>query len=270
MPIPYLEGDLRGEFDAWLERTAKRHRAELEFREIRKGVQALSSLWVERRETGRLGERAAEGRGKRAALASYFGPLHFLSVHHALRALGSETPASVTRVVDLGCGTGATGAALATAWRSSAAGERPRILALDRSGWALGEAHHTYAAFGLPHRTRRGRLPAALARPHPGDLLALGWVVNELERGLREALLARIAEAVRRGAGILVAEPLSTRTSPWWKAWVDRLRPLGARDLVARLDVVRPAWIEELDRAATLDHRVIGARLIFAAPRGRS
>ncbi len=267
MPIAYLEGELALEFDRWLERTAERHQAELAFSEIRKGVQALSSLWVERREAGRLGGRASEGRGKRAALASYFAPLHFLSVHHALRELGPDAADPTQRIVDLGCGTGATGAALATARLSSQAGARPRILAIDRSGWALGEARRTYAAFGLPHRTRRGSLPDALVRPRPGDLLALGWVVNELERDARDALLARLVEALRRGAGLLVAEPLSTRTSPWWKGWVERLGRERARDIVTRLNVLRPLWIEQLDRAAVLDHRIIGARLIFAPPR---
>src|SRR5690606_25842124 len=42
-PRPYLTGPLRAAFDAWLADTVARHSRELEFREIRKGLQALST-----------------------------------------------------------------------------------------------------------------------------------------------------------------------------------------------------------------------------------
>jgi hypothetical protein len=141
------------------------------------------------------------------------------------------------------------------------------VLGLDRSGWALGEARRCWASFGLRGRTQRGVLPAALPEPRAGELIALGWTVNELDEEVREQLLDRLEEAIERGCGVFVAEPLSARTSPWWPEWEERLGAGGARALVARLQVIRPSWIEELDRASGLDHRTIGARAILAAPR---
>src|SRR5512145_3076555 len=106
-PGPYLEGELRARFDAWLEGAVARHSPPLSFAEVRQGVRALSSLWVERRARA---ARALDGAGKRAAFATYYAPLHFLATWHALRGLGEsaapESSAGLRRVVDLGCGTG--------------------------------------------------------------------------------------------------------------------------------------------------------------------
>lgn len=89
---PYLAGALRAAFDAWLADTVRRHSRVLEFREIRRGVQAVSALYVQRREGADLAARAIEGRGKRAALATFYAPLHFLTAHHLLAGLGPATP----------------------------------------------------------------------------------------------------------------------------------------------------------------------------------
>ncbi|MEN6631590.1 MAG: hypothetical protein ABFD84_04115, partial [Candidatus Polarisedimenticolia bacterium] len=70
--VPYLEPPLREAFDAWLEGTVSRFVPPLTFTELRKGAQALSTLYVERRGGGGLATRAIEGTGKRAALATYF------------------------------------------------------------------------------------------------------------------------------------------------------------------------------------------------------
>jgi hypothetical protein len=66
-------------FVQWFNALQDRHLSELNFSEVRRAVQALSSLYVERR--GRIDAGAAfSGAGKRAAFAMYFGPLHFLLV----------------------------------------------------------------------------------------------------------------------------------------------------------------------------------------------
>ena len=74
-------------FPAYLAALEARHRAELTFAEIRRALQALSSLYVERR-VRMPGGDALAGAGKRAAFALYYGPLHFLLVREIVRAFG--------------------------------------------------------------------------------------------------------------------------------------------------------------------------------------
>ena len=102
---------MTGPFPAWFAALERRHLETLEFREVRKALQALSSLYVERR--GRLAEGAAlDSAGKRAAFALFYGPLHFLLVRSIVREL--KTAALPPRaILDLGCGTGVAGAAWA-------------------------------------------------------------------------------------------------------------------------------------------------------------
>jgi precorrin-6B methylase 2 len=250
-----LPEEVRKGFDSWLEAAVGRYVPPLTFTEVRKGVQALSSLYVERRSGGGLGPRSHEGQGKRAALATYFGPLHFLTVHHAMSGFGRFDERA--RIVDLGTGTGASGAAAAL--RLDAV---PEILGIDRSGWMLSEARRTWSAFGLRGRAVRGRLPGAFPRIRPTDLIVLGWVVNELEGTEREGLLEKLVSAVGRGARLLVAEPLAERITPWWPDWVRTLGGVGLEEGMVRVAIERHPWIRDLDRASGLDHRTIGARLL--------
>jgi SAM-dependent methyltransferase len=256
---PYLVGQLRDAFDAWLEATVARFLPPLTFPELRRGVQALSSLYVERRGEGRLAERALEGAAKRAAFACFYAPLHFLTLHHALAELrfpaAGEGPPS--RVCDLGCGSGAAGAAVATRFE-----RRPAVVAVDRSGFALGEARHTYRAFGVTARTRRGALPAALPTPRAGDLWVLGWAVNECAPAVEAALRERLVRAVGAGVSLLVAEPLATAAAPWWRDWERAFATSGARSTELKVRVELPLALARLDRAAGLDHRPLGARLL--------
>src|SRR6476660_9801081 len=99
------------EFAHWLEALERRHLASLNFSEVRRAVQALSSLYVERRERIDTGAAFA-GAGKRAAFAMYFAPLHFLLVREIVRALPAKIPEGVS-ILDLGCGTGVAAAAWA-------------------------------------------------------------------------------------------------------------------------------------------------------------
>jgi hypothetical protein len=255
---PYLGGALRAAFDAWLEAAVARHTAELAFREIRKGAQALSWLYVERRGDVDLGARTLEGRGKRAALATYYAPLHFLTAHHALAQMGLGLD-GLRRVIDLGAGTGATGAAVATALGAS------EVVAIDRSGFALSEARRTLAAFGLLAATRRGRIPDALPKPEPGDAWVFGWSVNEMTERERALLLPRIEHAIGRGVALLLFEPLAGSAVPWWRGWRDALAPLGVADHECKARVALPEWIARMDRATSLDHRVLGARALVRA-----
>src|SRR5512143_3410694 len=117
-------------FAAYYKAVEKRHLAELTFAEVRRALQALSSVYVERRER-MAGGAALEGAGKRAAFALYYGPLHFLLVREIVRALGPAL-SPVRRVLDLGCGTGTAGAA----WAIEQA-PRASVDGIDASGWAV-------------------------------------------------------------------------------------------------------------------------------------
>lgn len=253
---PYLLGALRDEFDAWLEASVARHTSDLEFREVRKGAQALSWLYVERRAEVDLAARTIDGRGKRAALATYYAPLHFLTAHHALVTLGAGRLGPLRRLFDLGAGTGASGAAIARAL------DLADVTAIDRSGFALTEARRTYAAFGLLARTVRGRIPDVLPRVEAGDLWVLGWSANELAEAERDALLERLLRAIGFGARVVLLEPLAGAAVPWWRHWREALAPLGVEDFECKVPVALPEWIARLDKASGLDHRVLGARLL--------
>ena len=112
----------------WLQSLEERHLSDLRFAEVTRALRALSSGYVERRQT--LGARTPfEGAGKRAAYALYYGPLHFLTVRAILHNLPQgSTP--VAHLADWGCGTGAAGAAWATATRASFPHQRHRCASL--------------------------------------------------------------------------------------------------------------------------------------------
>jgi len=240
---------------AWLADLERRHLAELSFPEVRKGLQALSSLYVERR--GRIGAGAAfDGAGKRAAFALFFGPLHFLVSREIVEALGAGGP-QLSRVLDLGCGTGPAGAAWALA-----SGGAAEVSGVERSGWAAQEARETFRALGLRGRAATGdllreRLPGA------GAGVVLGWVVNELSDAAREELLPRLLEAARRGARVLVVEPIASRPVPWWTGWAKAFSDAGGRDDLWRFPSTLPPLLALLDKAASLDHRTLTARSLY-------
>src|SRR5688572_23005792 len=100
----------------WLAALEQRHLADLRVPEVTRALRALSSAYVQRRHKVAAGG-ALDTAGKRAAFALFYGPLHFLTVAHVVRALGVHEP-SPTTILDLGCGTGVAGAA----WASCAGG----------------------------------------------------------------------------------------------------------------------------------------------------
>jgi len=224
----------------WLEALEARHLQELTFPEVRRALQALSALYVGGR--GKLADGAPlEGRGKRAAFALYFGPLHFLTVSEVVRELGWERPGSPARILDLGCGTGAAGAAWALSCRAEVTG-------IDRSGWALEEAAWTWRTLGVRGVARRGDLTATQQRA--GDGLIAGWALNELSDDERAVLLPRLL----RGSGpVLILEPIARGPVPWWTRWAEAFRSQGGEDREWRFRTELPELVERLGRAAGLD-----------------
>jgi SAM-dependent methyltransferase len=252
---PPLAPEIEQRFQAWIAGSAARDA--LSFPEVRRGVQALSARYVEGRSHDGIAAGALAGASLRVAFASFYAPLHFLIASAIAAALPGAWRDGAERVIDLGAGTGAVGAALALACGS------PRVLALDRSGWALGEARRSFAALGVAGRTRRAELPAGVPRTRPGDLLAAGWTLNECRPELRTRIVAHLTRALDAGARVIVLEPLARAVAPWWDELAAALAPLGFASELHKYSIERPDWIERLDEASGLDHREIGARVLW-------
>jgi hypothetical protein len=241
--------------DEWLSELERRHLADLKFAEVSRALRALSATYVERRQ--RIGEGAAlAGTGKRAAFALFYGPLHFLLMRHIAASLPGAATIPAT-LVDLGCGTGASGAAWATA-----AERRPAVIGIDRHPWAVQEAAWTYRWFGLSGRTRRADA-ADVALPHSPAAFLTAFTLNELTEESRDRLLARLVARAAEGDRVLVVEPLAGFVAPWWRRWRGTFEASGGRADEWRVRVELPAIVAKLDRAAGLNHRELTGRSLW-------
>lgn len=250
---------LRPDLERWVAMEAERALADLRFSDVRRAAQALSTLYVQKRARGGLDKRAGDGAGKRAAFASYYAPLHFMGAAVAGARLGLAGCAGVREVIDLGCGTGAVGAAVARLLPGT-----PRVAGVDANASAVAVCRRTFAALGVRGRARVGRLPGAMPRLRSQDVVVAGWSLNELAPVERDAVLDALSSGVSRGCGLLVLEPLSTRVVPWWPRLVARFPEAQALEL--REPIERPEWIERLDGATRLDHRDATCRALWVAP----
>jgi methyltransferase family protein len=240
--------------ERWLSALEGRHFSDLTFQEVARSLRALSATYVERRDRIREGAALA-GAGKRAAFAVFYGPLHYLLVReivHALHASGGPPT-----LIDLGCGTGAAGAAWAEACDS-----KPQVVGVDRHPWTLTEAAHTYRDFGL--RARMTRADAAtVALPKSPALILAALTVNELSDEGRATLLPRLVERASRGDRVLIVEPLARSATRWWTAWEQAFAAAGGRADEWRFKVDLPPLVAKLDRAAGLNHRELTGRSLF-------
>ena len=220
-----------------------------------RALRALSSAYVERR-AKLAGGAALSGAGKRAAFALFYAPLHFLLIRHITQQLPGATDA-IASLVDLGCGTGASGAA----WASQIAGG-VAIVGIDRHPWALGEAAATYRAFGSRAVVRREDVAMAKLPNGPAALLA-AFTLNELPEDARNALLQRLVDRAQRGDRVLVVEPLAGFVAPWWNRWREAIERAGGRADQWRVRVALPQIVAKLDRAAGLNHRELTGRSLW-------
>ena len=280
-------------FDTWMAALEARQLSNLTFQEISRALRALSSTYVERRT--KLSEGAAlSGHGKRAAFALFYGPLHYLLVREVVRALGAPFT-TVQSILDLGCGTGASGAG----W-VAACGSAPTLTGIDRHPWAIDEARQTARDLGLRgtfrvddlttvgtdgrssgDRSRGGRADAGsrdqrhaargerrgtpthpqIGSQHANRGVLLAFAVNELaDDAARAALRDRLLAHGAAGGRVIVIEPLAGFVAPWWKDWVPLFEAAGGRADEWRFTVPLPPIVEKLDRAAGLNHRELKAR----------
>lgn len=242
-------------FTSWIATLEAKHLAVLTFPEVSRALRALSSAYVERRQ--KLAEGAAlSGAGKRAAFALFYGPLHYLLVAHIVQQLPAAT-ANMATLVDLGCGTGASGAAWAGGCEKP-----PRVLGIDRHPWPIGEAAATYRAFHLTASVRQADIANVALPPGPVSILA-AFTLNELPDGERETLLTRLVDRAAHGDRVLIVEPLAGFVARWWNRWRDRFEAAGGRADEWRLRTELPPIVAKLDRAAGLSHREITGRSLW-------
>jgi hypothetical protein len=264
--------ELSERLEAWLHALEARQLADLTFQELSRSVRALSSAYVERRSTLARGS-ALSGAGKRAAFALFYGPLHFLLVHHIVQALG-EPFTRVGTILDLGCGTGASGAAWALA-----CDEPARLTGIDRHPWAVEESRRTLSDLQLRGSSRVDDLTRVLTAAAPAEHgwdrveryrseasrqregVLLAYSVNEVSpAALRSALLDALMRRANAGARILVVEPLAGNVAPWWESWATRFTAAGGWSDEWRVPTELPHIVEKIDRAAGLNHRELKGR----------
>lgn len=249
-------------FDEWLAALEKRHLADLRVPEVTRALRALSSAYVERRHKVSQGA-TLDSRGKRAAFALFYAPLHFLMTRHIVDALGApSTPPS--SVLDIGCGTGVAGAAWALA-----AGGVP-VSGFDRHPWAVDEARWTYARLGLAGHARTGdasRWDGADPRPlKPGSGVIAAYLLNELPDEARMRVEDGLFKAAERGIAILVVEPIARPLTPWWDATARRFAAIGGRADEWRFAPELPPLLKLFDKAAGLKHQALTARSLYCPP----
>lgn len=255
MAPPHTVSPSDDRFADWVARLEDKHFAELTFPEVSRALRALSSTYVERRD--KLAQGAAlSGTGKRAAFALFYGPLHHLLLTHIVESIPGAMQ-NITTLLDLGCGTGASGAAWA-----SACHPRPRVIGIDRHPWTLGEAASAYRAFGLSATVRQGDVATAPLPKGPVAILA-AFTMNELAEPARDALLTRLVERAGQGDRVLIVEPLAGFVARWWNRWRDTFEQAGGRADEWRLRTELPPIVAKLDRAAGLNHREITGRSLW-------
>ncbi len=253
-----MRDDDRKKFDAWVAAAERRYTADLRVQEITRALRALSSTYVERRE--RSGRQHVHGAldtaGKRAAFALYYAPLHFIAVTEAVHALGAITPRPES-IVDLGCGTGAAGAAWALA-----AGSDPTITGIDRHPWAVSEARWTLAQLGLKGHAKQADIDR-LRVSRASEFAIAAYTLNELADDARSRVEQQLCERARRGGRVLLLEPLARGVVPWWSDTADRLSAFGGRADEWKLAVDVPPIVQLLGTAAGLNYRELRFRTIL-------
>jgi SAM-dependent methyltransferase len=243
-------------FEEWVAALEKRHLANLRLPELTRALRALSSAYVERRHTvGRGGP--LDSAGKRAAFALFYAPLHFMTATCVIHALGDAVAPPPSSVLDVGCGTGAAGAA----WAVASGGSAP-VMGIDRHPWAIDEARWTYRMLELKGSARQGDV-ARLPRLDRGSAAIAAYVLNELASDVRNHVLQQFLAATDRGVRVLILEPVARAVAPWWDDAAAQAVKAGGRTDQWRFPAHLPPLLQTLDKAAGLDHRELTVRSIW-------
>lgn len=246
-------------FQRWVAALEVRHLDQLEFHEVSRALRALSATYVERRARLARGSALATA-GKRAAFALFYGPLHYLLIRQIVSTLPGASSYRGA-IVDLGCGTGASGAAWA-----EVCGTESSVIGIDRHPWARNEAAWTYRQFGVRARTIRGNIGDPLAPTGHGAPL-VAFAANEIDDAGRARLLQELLKGRGASHPVLVVEPLAGSAAPWWGHWRARFESAGGRADEWRLRAILPDIVAKLDRAAGLDHRELTGRSLWLPAR---
>jgi SAM-dependent methyltransferase len=242
-------------FDQWMTHLEARHLADLRVPEVTRALRALSSAYVERRHKVSAGA-TLDSAGKRAAFALFYAPLHFLATFHVVRELTAAGD-RLTAVTDLGCGTGAAGAAWALA-----CGAAPAVTGVDRHPWAIAEARWTYRQLRVAGHARQGDL-TRVTLPGARAAIVAAYALNELPDTSRARVEDRLLDAAAKGARVLVLEPIARAVTPWWDTMAGRITAAGGRADEWRIPVDLPPLLQLLDRAAGLNHRELKLRSLY-------
>ena len=242
-------------FTKWLESLEARHLANFRIAEVTRALRALSSAYVQRRQT-LAGGAALNSAGKRAAFALFYGPLHLLTIGQIIRSLDAADPAP-SEVLDLGCGTGVGGAAWALC-----AGGAPRVTGIDRHPWAADESRWTYRQLALRGQARAGDLKR-LPPTKSSTAVVAAYVLNELDKERRSSLEMELLDAATRGTRVLIVEPIARSLTPWWDETTSRVRALGGREDEWRFPVELPPLLRTLDKAAGLNNQELTAKSLY-------
>jgi len=160
-------------------------------------------------------------------------------------------------VLDIGCGTGATGAAWALA-----CGGSPAVTGIDRHPWAVDEARWTYRMFQLKGSARQGDV-ARLPRLDPRTAAIAAYVLNELPSEKRQHVLEQLFAAGAQGVRVLILEPIARSVTPWWDDAAAHAARAGGRTDQWRFRAPLPRLLQTLDNAAGLNHRELTVRSIW-------
>jgi Methyltransferase domain len=161
------------------------------------------------------------------------------------------------QILDLGCGTGAAGAA----WALEQG--RCTLNGIDRHPWATIEANWTYRALGLSGHAAQGTIERTSIRGRRGEGILAAYAVNELAEPSRAALLSRLLEARTKGSRVLIIEPIARRLTSWWPDWERAFVVGGGRADEWRFPLDLPSRQRQLARAAGLQPRELTARSLW-------